>query len=507
MKPLVLARRSSQLFFLLVFIYTLWTTTYPLAGPIPPGLLFKADPLLMAVTSVSQRLVLPGIAVSLCMIALSLVVGRFFCGWVCPLGSVIDAAGSLRKRARAQSDGANAALRKIKYYILGVTGALALLGVQVAWILDPIVIAGRLVSLCLIPTATLAANALFIFLIKDAGLGGGVKDLYHSLKETLLGVKVCYVDHAALIALFFVVVVAAAVALERFWCRALCPLGALYALAAKVAPLRRSVETCVHCGRCRSHCRMGAITDDAGYVRGECVLCMDCVYDCRAHITTFGFRRRTSVVSRQPSAGPQMGQDRGQTISRKHFLFLLLGSLPLFAARRGGCAAAEDPPVIRPPAALQEADFIDRCVRCGNCMKVCPTNALHPATLEAGIEGVWTPRVVPEIGYCEYHCTLCGRTCPTGAIPAITETQKHVVKIGTAEVDRSICLPWARGEECLVCEEHCPVPEKAIKLDSYAGAPARPYVDGYLCVGCGICQNKCPVRPARAIRVRPPKSQ
>ncbi|MCX5666715.1 MAG: 4Fe-4S dicluster domain-containing protein, partial [Candidatus Omnitrophica bacterium] len=136
-------------------------------------------------------------------------------------------------------------------------------------------------------------------------------------------------------------------------------------------------------------------------------------------------------------------------------------------------------------------------------MKVCITNGLQPVMLQAGPGGIWTPGLVPETGYCEYRCTLCGRACPTGAIPAISQEQKLKVKLGLAAIDRSICLPWAEGKECIVCQEHCPVSEKAIKLDTYAGGSARPYVDEYLCVGCGICQNKCPVRPARAIRVSP----
>ena len=195
---------------------------------------------------------------------------------------------------------------------------------------------------------------------------------------------------------------------------------------------------------------------------------------------------------------------KGQKISRRNFLFIIFGSLLALGAKpQGGPWLKREMTIIRPPGALAEEDFVNRCVRCGNCMKVCPTNALHPVTLQAGIEGIWTPQILPEIGYCEYKCVLCGRTCPTGALPALTPEKKSKTKLGTAAIDRSLCLPWAEGKECLVCQEHCPVSEKAIKFDTYAGGLAKPYVDPYLCVGCGICQNKCPVRPARAIKVSP----
>ena len=65
----------------------------------------------------------------------------------------------------------------------------------------------------------------------------------------------------------------------------------------------------------------------------------------------------------------------------------------------------------------------------------------------------------------------------------------------------------AYGQECLICEEHCPVAEKAIKVverRTPSGAVVgAPLVDPALCIGCGLCQNKCPSRPDRAIRVHP----
>jgi len=142
-------------------------------------------------------------------------------------------------------------------------------------------------------------------------------------------------------------------------------------------------------------------------------------------------------------------------------------------------------------------------------MKVCPTNALQPALSEAGPEGIWTPVLVPKIGYCEYYCSLCSQVCPTGAIQELTVEQKVQVRIGTAWINKSRCIPWVSGDSCIVCEEHCPVSPKAIKLvktevklpDGTIKTPLAPFIDTSECIGCGICENKCPVVDEPAIYV------
>jgi formate hydrogenlyase subunit 6/NADH:ubiquinone oxidoreductase subunit I len=131
-------------------------------------------------------------------------------------------------------------------------------------------------------------------------------------------------------------------------------------------------------------------------------------------------------------------------------------------------------------------------------MKVCTTNGLQATFLEAGLEGIWTPILVPKIGYCEYNCTLCGQVCPTGAIRLLSQEQKRAWRIGTAWFDKNRCLPHALGQPCIVCEEFCPTPTKAIKFKETGrtsqGQPIKePYIDLKTCTGCGICVTKCPL--------------
>jgi MauM/NapG family ferredoxin protein len=494
-------RRASQAIFLLLFVCVLWSTTHPLNGPLSPQLLFKIDPLIMIFTSLSERIILPGLVFAAAMLAATVVFGRFFCGWMCPLGSTLDLLGCLGRKGikrRKEVDAVNAKVRKPKFFLFAVIAVSAAAGLQLAWVFDPLVITARFISLNFIPAVTLSIDKFFIWLISGLDLRGPVYDLYRSLKSSVLGINVYFFSHSFYIFLFFAAICASALAVPRLWCRSLCPLGAIYALTAKAAFLRRTFESCKNCGVCKSNCRMGAIKDDAGYSKGECILCMDCIYDCPENITRFSW-----PSAGREGSGPPPDRD-GMT--RRDFLLLSALTVSSLGFEFNRKRLRRPRNVIRPPAALEEAEFLDRCIRCGNCMKVCPTNGLQPVSFQSGIEGVWTPQLVPEIGYCEYNCTLCGRTCPTGAIRGVTLERKHETILGLAQVDRSICIAWAENKQCVVCEEHCPVSDKAIKLkrEAVSGIEVlRPIVDVNLCVGCGTCQNKCPVRPVRAIRVSP----
>jgi len=148
-------------------------------------------------------------------------------------------------------------------------------------------------------------------------------------------------------------------------------------------------------------------------------------------------------------------------------------------------------------------------------MKVCPQNALYPSGFRDGFYSLYTPVLIPRLGYCEYNCSLCGQVCPTAAIPRLPLEQKQKAVIGRAVVDRNLCLPYAKKTPCLVCEEHCPIPEKAIKLESSVEKNGtgqlvtlgKPVVDERLCTGCGICEYVCPLEERAAIQIYPLRSR
>ena len=161
-------------------------------------------------------------------------------------------------------------------------------------------------------------------------------------------------------------------------------------------------------------------------------------------------------------------------LSRRGFIVAGSGLLLASLWGVGGLAGTgRDASLIRPPGSLDEDRFLARCIRCGQCMRICPANIIHPALLEAGVQGLWTPAINYRLSRsgCQPNCIACGQVCPTAAIRPFSLDEKQgagdfaaqgPIRMGTAFVDRGRCLPWAMDRPCLVCHELCPVSPKAI---------------------------------------------
>jgi len=497
-------RRISQVVFFGLFIYLIAKTVYPLRSAIPVDLFTQVDPLASGAAMLASRTIIREGLYALIIVALAVVLGRVFCGWICPLGTTLDACDKVFFRARKRAGTTNR-LFGLKYYILAGLLVTALFTRQAVYLLDPLSLLTRTIVLCVF--APIQHAFRWLAWAFDSWSSSGVGPV--SAVGTWMGDRIgpwtfiadpeLYFRQALVVLAIFVGIVGLNSISRRYWCRNLCPLGALLALLSKVSILKRVVgENCSDCAKCMRECKMGAILEDPRLTRmPECIECFNCVADSPKKAVSFRLRPR-------PEFRPETALD----LSRRRILqgagvglaFAVVAAID--PGRKRALSGSSEiklssQDLIRPPGSVIEDEFIARCVRCGGCMKVCPTNGLQPAIHEAGIEGFWTPILVPRIGCCTQECNACGEVCPTNAIEPFTIAEKSYIFIGTATIDRSQCIAWAADKKCLVCDEYCSY--KAIEWKVADGAK-RPFVNEKKCVGCGICESACPIQPVAAIR-------
>lgn len=492
-------RLLCQLLCLCLFLFLFVKTDYSGQDEIPyaVNILFRLDPLLAACASIAARTIIPLMLPAVITLALTLILGRFVCGWICPLGTLLDLSHRLIP-PRSQDGGATTVT--FKYYLLAFLLVGSFFGLPLAGYFDPFSILVRGLALAVYPGTNALTSSFFSFTYQQAPdwTNSVTEPLYAALRQTVLPFQQNYFALAPLSLAILLMVFFLERLERRFFCRNICPLGGLLALASRFSWLTATTGSrCGNCRRCQTICRMGAIDEQKNISPMACNLCMDCVDLCPGNKISFGFGRRT--VSPPTPA-----------LSRRTLLSCLaVGAVMPFILKTRVIAKQPDPTLIRPPGALPEADFLGRCVRCGECMKVCIGNALQPTFMAAGMEGMFTPRLIARIGYCEYNCTLCGQVCPTGAIAKLTIPQKQATKIGHAAFDKNFCLPYAKGIPCMVCEEHCPTPKKAIQFreaqvqtnNGTTITVKQPFLVDELCVGCGICETKCPLPGESAVKV------
>jgi ferredoxin len=565
---IVFVRRISQGFFLVLFLWfcasaTVGTAWWQLRGW-PINWFLSLDPLTALATALATGRLYAPLAWSVAAAVLTAVLGRFFCGFACPMGTLNQLTGWAARlgQGRQARTAANAhhRLQGMKLLILAFLLSCAALGSVQTGLLDPLPLLHRSINMTLLPLADRSSLVL-----------SDEPRAYES---------------AWLLGAILMGVVGLNLVRPRFFCRFLCPLGALFSLLGRFAPWRIGKTEARKCGECRlceEYCE-GGCRPSGEIIPGECVLCLNCLDRCPSG--RIGFLAKPSAAGERPLASASR---RGALVA------VAAGALAAPLWRVGALAGTgRNASLIRPPGALDEDRFLTRCIRCGQCMRACPSNIIQPSLLESGVQGLWTPSLNFRTGRsgCQVNCVACGQVCPTSAIRPLSLEEKHgqavfatqgPVRLGTAFLDRSRCLPWAMDRPCIVCQELCPVSPKAIYtrtvfetvrdgrvavarfqgdiLDLASPAPAglnlgsgdyavrtaptspgpdvqprrilaqaqsrltldrppagwtapapgdkveiavrlqRPFVDASRCIGCGMCEHECPVSGLRAIRV------
>ncbi len=467
----------------------------------------RLSPLSMLASLIAGHTFFRGALVGLALIILALVVGRVWCGWLCPLGSVLDLfpfTKWFRYKPKPWEW-----LRGLKYGFLLAILILAVLGNLTLLVTDPMTIVTRTFTLSIWPPlehlTTLAETGLY----RLPSLQNFVSKLDDLLRPVVFPFNQLISRDALLFGLLFLFIILLNFAAERFWCRYLCPLGGMLGLLSKVGLVKRRVnERCTKCRLCERACPTGTVNAGRGFASdpAECTMCMGCLEVCPSKAIDF-------KASLKPAGWNEYDPGRRAAIAMLGTGVVLAGAGKLLEI-----APARSKYLLRPPGAQDEAQFLSRCIRCADCLRICPTNVLQPSVNESGPAGFGTPMLIARLGYCEFSCNSCGQVCPTEAIPRLALEEKQRQVIGLAVINKERCIAWDEHIPCGVCEEMCPLTPKAITLKlgsgqgrgqgkgggeegEGGGSVPRPVVDSALCIGCGICEYKCPVEGVSAIRV------
>lgn len=479
---------SQVVFFLLFTLAFFWLNSNPRAYSLDSETFLRLNPFTGLLTMVASRAIIMPLAIyTLVTGLLAIFFGRLFCGFICPIGAGIDFFDRFLFKKMKLEKRPPQFLQRLKYIFAAAMILLAITGALFPLFIDPLSLATRFLTFIVNPVLGVLGMELIRFT-------GSISSITGDHLYTLFPIKIMLYYGTAFTLFMAGLVFLGGLLDKRFWCQYICPTGAFLGIIGRFSFFRRTVNDsqCNSCSACEKKCPVRAISDHGKITNvAECIECGVCT-GLKKSCSTFRISKPVSKVSTGPD------------FQRRHVLTGAIGGLAMVPVFKATAIMKRDDQgrLIRPPGSIPEEQFLARCLGCGECMKVCPTNTIQPCMFTDGFSRLYTPKVVPRIAGCEEKCTLCGNVCPTGAIRKLSTEDKQFVKIGTAVLDQHRCLAWEQNKECLVCDEVCPFNAiEARVVDTIKGRFKVPVVNEDLCMGCGMCEQHCPIFDTAAIVV------
>jgi len=427
------------------------------------------------------------------VLVLTLVTGRTYCSFLCPLGIGQDIfsriGGRIRRRFRRY--GFKKPFTVLRYSLLMITLIVTMVwGIFIITLLDPYSIFGRFMTFFARPAVIVINNQL-------AGILGKF-DLYTLNNIPVSGFKlVVYSIPAA----FFILVGTLSLTRGRLYCNMVCPVGTFLGLLSKISLYRIKFDesACTRCGRCSVGCKSSCI-DFLKYDIdvSRCVDCFNCINICQDNALSYS---RVKISIKEP-----------ETDERRR-RFIISSFILLFGLSEKGSGQDKPAPrpkkdstvkenrtfYISPPGAGSVQNLNRWCTACSLCINACPNGVLQPSVTQYGLSGLMQPVMNYHKSFCTYNCTVCTEVCPTSALKPLAPDAKKLTQLGRAVFIKDNCIVKTEKTACGACSESCPT--KAVYMIPYEGNLLIPEINNDICVGCGHCEYSCPTTPYKAIFV------
>ena len=427
------------------------------------------------------------------LLVLSLVFGRVYCSFICPMGVYQDVVAWLSKKfTKKKKYTFSKAMTVLRWTVLAATVIAFIFGFNfLVGLLDPYGAYGRIVTHIFRP-AYLAGNNLLEYIFSSF-------DNYTFYKVGIysLGLLSTLIALATLVGIGLL-----AWRNGRTWCNTLCPVGTLLGFISRYSLFRLQFDDdkCNSCGLCAMKCKASCINSkDKQIDYSRCVTCFNCIEACNRSAMKYAPYKGKKTVTNVPE-NKTVDESKRRFLSATVVTAVAATSLmgQKVASITGKRALKRNLPIV-PPGGLNVENLQEKCISCHLCVSKCPSHVIKPAFTEYGLGGMMQPRLYFDHGFCNYDCTVCSDVCPSGALRPLTVEQKHKTQIGQVHFIRHNCIVFTDETNCGACSEHCPT--QAVHMVPYKGVLTIPETDVSICVGCGGCEYVCPAKPYKAIYV------